>query len=103
MEFGHHPFRVNLLIFSEVTVVVWICGTRVARYADELAQRYQLSRALLGLFLLAGVTSLPEISTSFTAAASGNADLTVNNLFCGIMMQMALLVYGGRLYFMFCI
>lgn len=91
MDFSTYPLRLNLLIFSALAVVVWIGGTKIAEYADELAQRYNLSRALLGLFLLAGITSLPEIATSFTAASSGNADLAVNNLLGSIMMQVALL------------
>jgi cation:H+ antiporter len=91
MDFSVYPLWLNLAIFAGVAVVVWIGGARLAEYADELAQRYHLSRALLGLFLLAGVTSLPDVSTSFTAAASGNPDLAVNNLLGSIMMQMALL------------
>ena len=91
MDFSTYPLWLNLLIFSAAAVAVWIGGTKVAGYADELARRYHLSRAVLGMFLLSGITSLPEIATSFAAASSGNADLAVNNLLGSIMMQVALL------------
>jgi cation:H+ antiporter len=41
--------------------------------------------------MLAGITSLPEIATSFTAAHANNAPLAVNNMLGGIAMQVAVL------------
>jgi cation:H+ antiporter len=86
-----NSLAVNLAIFASAACAVWIAGTKIAAYADELAVRFKLSHALLGLLLLAGITSLPEIATSFTAAQSNNAALAVNNLLGGIAMQVAVL------------
>jgi len=93
------PF--NIAIFVSAAVIVWIAGTKIAGYADVIAKRSGLGQALMGVFLLAGVTSLPEIATSFTAAAAGDADLGVNNLLGSIAMQVAVLavadlVFGKR-------
>lgn len=100
MDFAGNPLGFNLLIFAGAALAVWCAGTSVAAHADELAHRYRLSRALLGLFLLAGITSLPEISTSFAAAGTGNAELAVNNLLGSIVLQVALLaiadMYFGK-------
>jgi cation:H+ antiporter len=86
-----NSLAVNSLIFVVAACAVWIAGTKIAVYADELAERFGLSHALLGLLMLAGITSLPEIATSFTAAHSNNAPLAVNNMLGGIAMQIAVL------------
>lgn len=100
-DFGQLSLPLNLAIFAIAAMAVWVGGTRVADFADELARRYNLSHAVLGLFLLAGVTSLPEVATSFTAASAGNADLAVNNLLGSIVIQVVLLaladvIFGKR-------
>ncbi len=78
-------------VFVVAAVAVWIAGTRLAGYADEIARRTGMGHALLGLLLLAGVTSLPEIATSFSAALRDNAELAVNNLLGSIALQVAVL------------
>lgn len=89
---------VNMGIFAAAAVAVWLAGTRVANCTDELAERLNLSRALLGVLLLAVVTSLPEIATSFTAARADNAAMAVNNLLGSIAMQVAVLGFADMLY-----
>lgn len=96
-----NSLAVNLLIFAAAACAVWIAGTKISVYADELAERFNFSHALLGLLLLAGITSLPEIATSFTAAHANHAPLAVNNMLGGIAMQVAVLAvadffFGGR-------
>jgi len=100
-DFSQFTLTTNATIFSVAAVAVWIGGVKVADYAGELAQRFNLSHANLGLFLLAGITSLPEMATSFSAAGDSNAELAVNNLLGSITMQVALLavadlVFGKR-------
>jgi len=97
-DFHSLAFSVNLLIFAASALVVWLAGTKVTHYADEIATRSGFGEALIGLFLLAGVTSLPEIATSFSAALSGNAPLAVNNLLGSISMQIAVLALGDFFY-----
>jgi cation:H+ antiporter len=91
LDVDEYSLAVNLSIFTVAACAVWIAGTKIAVYADELAERFDLSHALLGLLLLAGITSLPEIATSFTAAYANNAPLAVNNMLGGIAMQVAVL------------
>ncbi|MDD5581119.1 MAG: sodium:calcium antiporter [Methylobacter sp.] len=91
LNVDENSLAVNLLIFTVTACAVWIAGTKIAVYADELAERFDLSHALLGLLLLSGITSLPEIATSFTAARGNNAPLAVNNMLGGIAMQVAVL------------
>lgn len=90
-DFTNYSLPLNVLFFTVAAAAVWIAGTRIANYADEIGSRYNLNEAVLGLVLLAGVTSLPEIATSLTAAHAGDAKLAVNNLLGSIAMQIAVL------------
>jgi len=81
----------SIVVFAIAAVAVWRAGTRIAVLADEIARRTGLGEALTGLVLLAGVTSLPEVATSFSAALDNDAKLAVNNLLCSIAMQLAVL------------
>ncbi|CAA9891467.1 Ca2+/Na+ antiporter [Candidatus Methylobacter favarea] len=90
-DFNQYSLAVNFSLFAVAACAVWVAGTKIAAYADELAERFELSHALIGLLLLAGITSLPEIATSFTAAHANHAPLAVNNMLGGIAMQVAVL------------
>ncbi len=85
------PLFANLLLFGAAAAGVWIAGTRLSIYADEISDRRRIGKALMGLIFLAGATSLPEIVTTITAALENNAALALNNLFGGIALQTAFL------------
>ena len=85
------PLVLNVLAFTTATAVVWAAGTRMVLFSDEVAERFHLGRAFIGLILLATITSLPEVVTTFTASAAGNAALALGNLFGGVTMQTAIL------------
>lgn len=91
INFDALPLALNGALFVAGAVVVWIAGTKLALYADALAERTGIGRAFLGMVLLAGVTELPECVTSISAVWVGDAPLAVNNLFGGIVMQTAIL------------
>lgn len=97
-DFASLSLPVNVAIFAVAAVFVWMAGARLAAYADEISRRTGLGQALMGLLLLAGVTSLPEIATSVTAASLDNAPLAVNNLLGSIAMQVAVLAVGDLIY-----
>jgi cation:H+ antiporter len=91
MNFGEQPLWLNLAVFAASACVVWFAGTRIAGYADAIAQKTGIGHAAVGLLLLAGVTSLPEVAVTLTASIGGNAQLAVNNLLGSIAMQVAIL------------
>lgn len=91
LDFGSYPIGVNLLIFSVAAGMVWIAGTRVAGYASQIARATGIGSGIIGLVLLGGITSLPEIAVGVSAAYSGTPALAVNNLLGGIAMQKAIL------------
>ncbi|MFP3513746.1 sodium:calcium antiporter, partial [Peribacillus sp. SIMBA_075] len=65
------------LLAAAVTVFAAI---KLSQYADVISEKSAMGGMMVGTLLLAGATSLPEISTSFSAAAIGNADIAVGNM-----------------------
>lgn len=88
---GGASLPVSLAIFLGAAAVVWQAGTRLAGYADRFARATGLGGAVIGLLLLGGVTSLPEIATSATAASDGAGKLAANNLVGGVALQLMVL------------
>lgn len=68
-----------LFLISALMVVV--AGTKLADYGDILATHTSLGYTLVGGVLIATVTSLPEISSSVSAAMMGSPDLAFGNLY----------------------
>ncbi|WP_375176029.1 sodium:calcium antiporter [Pseudooceanicola sp.] len=96
--FASLPLTANLALFIGAAVVVWIAGTRLSRLADAIARRTGIGQATLGVLLLGGVTSLPEIAVAGSAAWAGNGPLAVNNLLGGFTMQVAILALADAVY-----
>ena len=82
------------VLFALAAAAVWWAGTRLAGYADALARLTGLGSALIGLLLLGGITSLPEIAVTFVAGISGDAALAVNNVLGGLALQVVVLAIG---------
>lgn len=91
LDFQQIGLPANFGLFALAAAAVWFAGSRIASYADVISARTGLGHALLGLVLLAGVTSLPEVAVTATAAATGDAKLAINTLFGSTAMQLAIL------------
>lgn len=79
------------MVFILTSAIVVAVGVVLARTGDEIATRTGLGGALVGMLLLAGATSLPEIVTDASAAAAGRPDLAVGDVFGSSMANMAIL------------
>lgn len=90
-DFARFGLFANVAAFVFSAGLVWIAGVKISRYADSISAQTGMGHALVGLLLLGGVTSLPELAVSVTAAYSGNAALAVNNILGGVAMQVAIL------------
>jgi cation:H+ antiporter len=91
IDFAQQGLAVNLAIFAAAAACVWAAGTKLSAYASAISAHTGVGKALLGLLLLGGITSLPELAVSLTSAYSGNAPLAVNNILGGVTMQVAIL------------
>jgi cation:H+ antiporter len=68
------------LEFLAVAALILFSGAKLTRYGDIISERSGLSRLWLGLVLMAGVTSLPELATGLSAVASSLPDIAVGNV-----------------------
>jgi cation:H+ antiporter len=94
---------IAILSFLVAAAVVVRAGTSLAAAGDQIAKRTRLGGLFIGTLLLAFATSLPEIATDVTAAATGAPDLAVADLFGSSMANMAILAlidlrYRGRVW-----
>lgn len=81
----------NLVLqFVLLASVVVVAGVFLARCADAIADATGIGKTLVGVVLLAGATSLPEMSVGWTAVRMGAIDLTVGDLLgsslCNLMI-----------------
>jgi cation:H+ antiporter len=78
-------------------------GDLFVRGASDIARVFGVSEAVIGLTIVAGGTSLPELATSVLAAYRGHSDLAIGNVvgsnifnifwilgFCGLISPMTL-------------
>jgi cation:H+ antiporter len=80
--FGHRPARLvadAVLVVTGLVVLVagteWVVGSAVA-----IARTLGVGELVIGLTLVAGGTSLPELATSVLAALRGQRDIAVGNI-----------------------
>ncbi len=89
--FADLPLASLVAIFAISAVVVIGAGIVLARNGDAIAVHTGLGGLFVGMLLLAGATSLPELATDVTAAVSGAPDLAIGDLFGSSMANMAIL------------
>ncbi|QQK76937.1 sodium:calcium antiporter [Salicibibacter cibarius] len=69
------------LIFLVAVIVTVVSATKLSTYADAISRLSGLGALLIGTFLLAVATALPEVTTTVTAIYLDNPDLAVGNIF----------------------
>ncbi len=91
MNFGEFPPWMTAMVFIAAAAAVWVAGTRLARYADAIAEHTGIGRAILGMILLGGVTSLPELAVAVTATHEGHPVLSINDVLGSAAINVVLL------------
>jgi cation:H+ antiporter len=86
------PPRALTFQFLAAAGAILVAAPLLASSADELVQRSGLDATFVGVAVLAVATSLPELTTSLSAARSGALDLAVSNLFGSNATNMMILV-----------
>jgi cation:H+ antiporter len=88
----------SIIAFGVAALVIVIAGSRLARIADELADRTGLGEALFGVLLLAGVTSLPDFAATLSAAVDARPDLAMSNVMGSMAVNLAFLGVADMVY-----
>lgn len=81
------------LLFIISVIVTVLVAVKLSKYADIISKKSQKGGAFLGAVLLGGATSLPEITTSYTAAIINNPDLILGNILGSNLFNMLTLAF----------
>jgi len=94
------PFGANIAIFVASAIAVWFAGSHLARYADAIAERTGIGREFLGIIMLGGVTSLPELAVATSATLQGTPLLSISDVLGSAAINVVILAiadaYIGR-------
>lgn len=70
-----------VFMFMFMASIIVFAGLTLSKSADEIAISTGLGRTIVGSFLLATITSLPEISACIGAIKVGSPNMAIGNLF----------------------
>jgi cation:H+ antiporter len=82
-------------VFGAASLGVLIAGWTIAQSGDALATQTGLGASFVGFVLVGIATSLPEISTTVSAARAGNDEMAFANIFGSSAFVVALLAVVG--------
>lgn len=91
MNAAELPVGATIGVFVGAAAVVWFAGSRLARYADAIAGKTGLGRVALGMLLLGGVTSLPEITIATTSTLQGTPLLSITDVLGSAALNVVIL------------
>jgi cation:H+ antiporter len=82
------------LVFFISTILIVFAAMQLAKYGDVIAVRTRLGGMFIGVLLLAGATSLPEVLTTISAVNQDVPNLAAGNLLGSNIFND--LLYPGR-------
>lgn len=68
------------ILFFVAAAVTVISAIKLSNYADVISEKTSFGGLLIGTVLLAGATSLPEVTTSVSAIMIDNPDIAIGNV-----------------------
>ncbi|GAA1466386.1 sodium:calcium antiporter [Microbacterium thalassium] len=92
------PLWPSVLALAGAVIIIIFAGSRLARAADEIADRTGIGEAVAGAVFLGAVTSLPGIVTTATGALAGDAAFALANPIGGIALQTVWLAIADLVY-----
>ncbi|MDI6696245.1 MAG: hypothetical protein QME21_14460 [Anaerolineales bacterium] len=84
--------------FFVLSALIVFAAMQLAKYGDVIAIRTGLGGMFIGLLLMAGATSLPEVLTTISAVGQGVPDLAAGNLLGSNMFNMFILAILDLIY-----
>ena len=92
------PLKKAIFMFGLMAIIIIFAGLMMSKSADEIAQTSGLGRTVIGSFLLAVVTSLPEVSACIGAVKVGAVNMAVGNLFGSNVFNMTVIPVADIFY-----
>ena len=83
---------------AAMVLLIFGGGWVLAQTGDAIAKQTNLGAGFVGAALLAAATSLPELSTTITAARQGNHEMAVSNILGTNCLEVALFFVGDLFY-----
>ena len=80
METVEEEIFLVLFLFVLAAAIVVFAAVQLNKYGDVISEKSTMSGAMVGGLLIAGATSLPELTTSLTAVYIDNPDIAVGNM-----------------------
>ena len=79
--------------------IIFLAGSQLTRYADIIAEKTGITRAWIGIVVLAAITSIPELFNGIIAVTLvGLPDLAIGNIFGANLYNMLTLANLSLLY-----
>jgi len=89
----------RLLVHTAVAVaLILVFGLALVIFAERIAVQSGLGTSFVGVTLLAGATSLPELTTSLTAVRIGAYTMAISNIFGSNLIMVVLIFPADVLY-----
>ncbi|MDX2423823.1 MAG: sodium:calcium antiporter [Amphritea sp.] len=88
----------SMIAFGVAALVIIMAGSKLAKLSDSLADQTGLGEALFGVFLLAGVTSLPDFAATLTAAIDNRPNLAMSNVMGSMAVNLVFLAVADIVY-----
>lgn len=93
-----YSLGINIAAFLLAAAVIGAAGTRLAKFADIIADKTGLGEAITGTVFLGLVTALPGLAASVFAALEGRPVLAISNAVGGIALQTTFLAVADLVY-----
>ncbi len=98
-DFDEYSDTVLLTQAGLACAAILAFGTMLVLSAEIIAVQTGLGASFIGVTLLAGATSLPELTTSITAVRIGAYTMAISNIFGSNLIMLVLVLPADALYF----
>ncbi len=87
-----------IAVFVGAAIAVWLAGTRLARLSTAISDKTGIGQAAIGIVLLGGITSLPEIAVATSATLNGAPLLSINDVLGSASINIMILAIADAAY-----
>jgi len=84
-------YSLLFLQFTIVTAIIVFAGTNLSKYGDIIAAKMGLGRTLIGMTLIAFVTSLPELITGVSSVVLDLPDIAAGDVLGSCMFNVVII------------